>query len=222
MIRGWIDVEVRDREGRVAAKGRHEMRSFVNNILRVLHGYMNSSDGTPLGDFSSASTTVVGPTGASTSIYIKLYFDGNLNIDRRAGGCPICLGAPDNDDSYGIVVGSSDTPLSLDQYSLGSKIPHGSGAGQLDYGTSTSTETLDTGVTPPVYRLRIVRPFTNTSTGSVTIREVGIYARSYWKREGGVLEDKKYMVGRDVLPTPYTIPAGGSASVSVTLEVVLG
>jgi hypothetical protein len=34
--------------------------------------------------------------------------------------------------------------------------------------------------------------------------------------------DYRFLIARDVLPTSYTVPAGGSASVAVTIEVELG
>lgn len=214
-VKGWIEIEVRDREGRIISSGRQEMRSFVNNLLRLLYGYMATSGGD---GGAPTSTSIVNTAGTSTTIYIKK-FDGTGNA---GGGCPACSSAPDNDDSYGIVVGSSSTALSLTQYNVQAKISHGSGSGQLDYGSHSFAEALDTGVSPPVYKLRIVRPFTNMSGGSVTIREVGMIVRSYWKTYNGVAQDTKYMIGRDVLTTEYTVPNGGVATVCVTLEVSLG
>jgi hypothetical protein len=126
--------------------------------------------------------------------------------------------APSGNDSYGIIVGSGTTPFSMNQYALASKIPHGTGSGQLSYGPSSFDDFgVDTSVSPPVYRFRLVRSFSNASTSNVTINEVGLAVSqtvgntSYY-----------YLIARDVLPTSYTVPVGGSATVAITLEVELG
>jgi hypothetical protein len=81
---------------------------------------------------------------------------------------------------------------------------------------------LDTGVTPPVYRFRFTRTFSNLSGAAININEVCIIARSQWRDGVGVTNDVKYMIARDVLPSTYTVPNGGSATVAVTVEVVVG
>jgi hypothetical protein len=138
------------------------------------------------------------------------------------------VNAADNVDTYGIIVGSGTTvPTSLDQfYNLESKIAHGTSSGQLDYGPHTFYDLgLDTGVTPPVYRYRLVRTFTNLSGAGININEVGIVARSYWcdsVMPTIVRNDVKYLIARDVLSTTYTVPNGGSATVAITVEVEVG
>jgi len=219
-LRGFIEIEVRDSEGRVVQRGRHEMRSFVNNLLRVLEGLMKAIGGASLGTSGVvASTTVIGPDGASKTVWTEWY----AGTDTRGGGTPMATKAPDNDSSYGVVVGSGTATMNLHNYALASLIPHGTSAGQLDYDPVTVEELgLDTSVSPPVYRLRLIRVFKNLSGGAININEVGLMARSYWKDSGGVRQDVKYLIARDVLPTTYTVPAGGSATVAITVEVVLG
>jgi hypothetical protein len=220
-LRGFIEIEVVDRHGRTVAKGRHEMRSFLNNYLKIMEGLMKATASAALiytGTVSSATVTNTG--GTSTSAYIEWY---SPNV--YGGGTPMGTGAGDNDDSYGIVVGSGTTvPTSLGQfYNLESKIAHGTGSGQLDYNPHTFYDLgLDMGVTPPVYRYRLVRTFTNLSGAGININEVGIVARSYWKDYGGTACDVKYLIARDVLPSTYTVPNGGTATVAITVEVEVG
>jgi hypothetical protein len=212
-LRGFIEIEVRDREGRVVQRGRHEMHSFVNNLLRALEGFMKSPGG------SNTGTTVIGTDGTSKTLYTE---DG-YSSGQHGGGTPMAAKAPDDDSSYGIVVGSGATPVNLNNYALASPIPHGTSAGQLDYDPVTVEDLgLDTGVSPPVYRLRLIRVFKNLSGGAVNINEVGLMLRSRWYDSLNNIQDLKYLVARDVLPTTYTVPAGGSASVAITVEVVLG
>jgi hypothetical protein len=205
-LRGYIEVEVRDREGRIVGRGRHEMRSFLNNLLRILVGFMNSK-----GTLVEATLTPVVKTDGTTANAKTEVYQTNVPFE------PVACKAPDNADSYGIVVGSSTTSISLENYNLVSKIPHGTGSGQLDYGVVDYTDLgLDTGVSPPVYRFRLLRPFTNLSGGAISINEVGIIARN---ATSTIID---YLIARDVLPSTYTVPNGGTATVAITVEVVVG
>jgi len=196
-IRGYIEVLVFDKEGRVVQQGRHPMRSFLNNFLKFFEAF-SKSDGVSITDTGGTARTIYG---------------SGVGYQSRLGGL-----APDNDDSYGILVGSGTTPVDLTQIRLASKITHGTATGQLDYdAVSVDDLGLDTSVTPPVYRFRLCRTFKNLSTASVTITEVGIAVRT---RQGG--DDLRFLISRDLLPTSYTVPAGGSAAVIVTVEVEMG
>ena len=213
-VMGWIEIEVRDLKGMVINRGKHEMRSFVNNLIRVLEGIMKDAGG------AITSTSVTDTGGVSRTAYVEWYSSvGNV----RGGGTVMAGLAPDNDSSYGIIVGTGTTPVNLNQVSLASPIAHGTNVGQLDYDAESVEDLgLDTSVSPPVYRFRLIRGFKNLSGDSITINEVGLVARNYWKDNGGIRNDVKYLIARDVLPTSYTIPDGGSATVVVTIEVVLG
>jgi hypothetical protein len=221
-LRGFIEIVVVDRHGKTVAKGRHEMRSFLNNYLRAMRGLMGAPASTGLLSYGAiSSVTVTNTAGSSVDIWLEWY----VSTDNRGGGTPVGVNAADNDDSYGIIVGSGTTvPSSLDQfYNLESKIAHGTGSGQLDYGPHTFYDLgLDTGVTPPVYRYRLVRTFTNLSGAGININEVGIVARNYWKSMGAVAKDVKYLIARDVLSSTYTVPNGGTATVAITVEVEVG
>jgi hypothetical protein len=223
-LKGFIEIEVRDREGRVIQRGRHEMKSFTNNFLKILEGFFNS-----YGNYSpgyqahpATKTTVVASDGSSKDAWIEAYSFDNY-YGPAGGGVAMATRAGDNVDSYGIVVGSGTAPFNLNNYALATKIAHGTGAGQLDYDAMSLDDLgLDTSVSPPVYRVRLLRGFKNLTTSPITIAEVGVIARNYWKRSGGVLNDVTFLIARDVLPTNYTVPAGGSATVAVVIEVVMG
>jgi hypothetical protein len=221
LVRGWIEVEVRDPEGRVVQKGKHEMRSFLNNILRILEGFFRATGGVALGTFGvSVSTSVVKQDGSSATALVEHYVAASGFV---GGGTPMGTMAGDNVDTHGIVVGSGTTPVNLNICALSAKISHGTGSGQLDYDAVTVEALgLDTSVSPPVFRFRIVRGFKNISGGPVSINEVGLLARSLWGYGTTIVNDVIYLIARDVLPTTYTVPNGGSATVAITVEVVLG
>jgi len=226
-MKGFIEIEVRDREGRVIQKGRHEMRSFTNNFLKILEGFFNAYGNYPPGyDARPATkTTVVAPDGTSKDAWIEAYFyyAYGVNTYTYSGGVAMATRAGAGVDSYGIVVGSGTAPFNLNDRALATKIAHGTGAGQLSYDpVSLDDLGLDTSVSPPVYRLRLVRGFKNLTSSPITITEVGVFARNYWKHYASVFVDVMFLIARDVLPSSYTVPAGGSATVAVVIEVVMG
>jgi hypothetical protein len=204
MLRGYLEIMVRDRDGRIVKYGRHEMKSFLNNFLKYLEAFLKS-DGV-----GSVSITDTG--GTSRTVYV-VHVTASAT-ESQMGGL-----APDNNDTYGILVGSGTTTVNLNQYALASKISHGTGSGQLDYDpVSADDYGVDYSVSPPVYRLRLVRVFKNLSGGVVTINEVGLVARYLYNN----IYDYRFLIARDVLPTSYPVPAGGSATVAVIVEVELG
>jgi len=203
MLRGTLEIMVKDRDGRVVKYGRHEMKSFLNNFLKFLELFFKSN--------GQVDISIVDTGGTSRPARGSRY--NAIRENSFMGGA-----APDNDDSYGIIVGSGTTTVNLNQYALASKIAHGTGSGQLDYNpTSLDDFGVDTSVSPPVYRFRLVRSFINASGVAVTINEVGVAVR--YRRD---TDDFKFLIARDVLPISYTVPAGGSATVAVTVEVELG
>ena len=82
--------------------------------------------------------------------------------------------AVDDDDDFGLVVGTGETAVALADYKLETKIVHGVGAGQLDYQAA--------GKTAPVTingkrRFLLTRSFVNGSGNPITVNECGIYVR---------------------------------------------
>jgi hypothetical protein len=213
MLRGYIEVLVKDKDGRIVRYGRHEMKSLLNNFLKMVEGTLKAG-----GDFS-VTVSVTDTGGASKTAYAE-YYSTALGSSRKF--TPLGCKAPDNDDTFGIIVGSGTGSVALDNYSLVSKISHGTGSGQLDYDPVIIEDLgLDQTVSPPVYRYRLSRGFKNLSGAALNINEVGIVARNY-VYEDAVLADVRMLIGRDVLPTTYTVPNGGSATVAITVEVEVG
>jgi hypothetical protein len=202
-IRGFIEIEVRDSKGNVIQKGKHKMRSFLNNFLKTIEAFARGANVTVTNTAGGSSTFAYAGTRSVSS-----GMEAVIAMNCMAG---------DNDSSFGIVVGTGTTPVSLVQYALASQIPHGTGTGQLDYNPSSGEILgLDTRVSPPVYRFRILRTFTNSSGGSITINEVGLIA---YHRVSAIFT---FMIARDVLPQPYVVPNGGTCTIALLIEVVLG
>ena len=76
-------------------------------------------------------------------------------------------------EKIGIVVGTGVGAPTPTDYALGTKIAHGNGAGQFEYG---GNEVLPLVYAAPNVSFTIRRYFTNNSGGAITVNEAGIYA----------------------------------------------
>jgi len=219
-VLGDIEIKI-EKDGKVLQYGKHPMKSLVANFIRLLYGLMLAPGGTALGTSGTtiaSAPSITKPDGTTFNAYTEWYGTSAY----YGGGTPMGCFAPDNDSSYGIVVGNGTNAVVINDYKLASQITHGTSAGQLDYNVSTISYSVDTSVSPAVFNITLSRTFTNSSGGNVNINEVGIMARSYWKDySNGVLQDVKYLISRDLLPTTYTVPNGATANVIITIKVVL-
>ena len=73
--------------------------------------------------------------------------------------------------NHGIIIGSSSTAWSFEQYSMQSLIPDGSGSGQIHYNQMAAPSVSYAGTTQTV---TVQRYFNNNSGGNITLGEVGL------------------------------------------------
>lgn len=187
-------VIVRDKRGRIVARRSGLSKSFVKNMLIAL-----------LSAFQNADKTAVDVNGSSTTITLA---------GTGYSHTPLSINAGDDSDVFGIVVGSGTTSPTPDDYNLESKIAHGTGAGQLDYDTHTFTEVSVSGSES---LFEVARSFKNLSGGDVTVSEVGIIAQNHRSDIG----THYFLVARDVLASPVTVPDGGSLTVKYTIKAAV-
>ncbi|MBN2239956.1 MAG: hypothetical protein JW712_09275 [Dehalococcoidales bacterium] len=114
----------------------------------------------------------------------------------------------------GIVIGTSDTPVSISDYRLGQQINQGHEAGQMDYLVTTIHAPV---VSDPNCDLLISRQMANNSGSMITVRESGIYMLV----ERGISPYTEHNCCgiRDVFSTPLDVPDGGGITVEYTLRV---
>jgi hypothetical protein len=210
MIRAELIVEVDGRE-----EYRGESRSLLQNFAKIFATIMGSPGNTPLTTGGViTSTTVAKPDGTPATVYGEWYTPAGYG---QGGGTHIAMNSADNDDSYGIVVGTGTATVTPTDYSLASKIPHGTGSGQLDYDTHTVASSYSSSSS----YVEISRVFVNRSGGDVVVREVGLMARNYFKDYGAVRNDVKYLIARDVLPSPVRVKNLGSLTVRYRISLTL-
>jgi hypothetical protein len=204
MIKAELIVEVDGRE-----EYRGETRSLLQNFAKEVAAIMGSQGAWK----AITSTTATRTDGTQATIYGEWYTGAYYG----GGGTHIAMKAPDNDDTYGIVVGTGTAPVTPTDYMLASKIPHGTGSGQLDY----DTHTIASSYTSSSSYAEISRVFVNKSGSDVVVREVGLIAWNYFKDTSAVRNNVKFLVARDVLPSPVTVKNLGSLTVRYRISLTL-
>ncbi len=116
----------------------------------------------------SCYSTIIAPTGATNY--------NEVNAVAYSNPCtPItgftCLEAPSGNVYYGILIGTGVTAPTNVDYSMETPIAHGNGGGQLQW---QATSVGAAAVVGANVDLVIVRPFVNSSGGSITLREIGL------------------------------------------------
>jgi len=211
------------------------MKLFIDTIVRVLDKdgrelrrdvYINDP---PVQNFLVILKNCLSkqPSGLPTTI-IQLTLDKATDIngsqytptpdifaygDYFATDAPMCerlqlSGAP---DTWGIVVGSDDSPYTPTQYKLFSPYPCGRGVGYLNY--------LDTEVIQPYFDGTYIiwglhRIAINDSDSPQWIREVGIIA--YATDTGRFV-----LISRDVISPPIQVPSRGIIDITILFRGIM-
>jgi len=197
------EIEVRDKNGKLVSKCKGRNDAFVKNYIQMLQCLTRvwASDSYQLIQVTLTNTAGVGETYDArdgTGVYW-----GHLSYY-----------APTNTDSHGVQVGTSDVAFDKAQFSLQGKIAHGTGAGQLVYSDTTIEAVADEDTSS---RFRIIRSFTNSSGGAITVKEIGI--ATFVRRSTTPAHLRYWLVARDVLSSPQVVPDGNTLTVRYRLFI---
>ena len=179
----FYEVEVYDKNGKLVDKKEGKGDSVLDNWINLMRMLRDPESWSYQWGFFD-----VGGTERHIS---------NFNFSQSS------MKAPEEDDSYGIIVGTGTTPVSLEDYNLASKISHGTGSGQLSYGACSpygiSSDTqADVG---------LQRSFDNNSGADITINEIGMVLKVY---DG--TNTYYTLIMRDVI-SATTVPNGGRVTI---------
>jgi len=215
-LRIFIKTEIRDRKGRIVKVQEFESKSFLLNYAKLLGAL-----------FDHRSETVVRYDGGAYDVYGGIPYTSWTDTTYgqvESIECYYKVNAPDNDDSYGILVGRGTTPISVEDYALADKIAHGVGAGLFDYEPcSVSAISYETYPAPGWSRIIISRSFINLSGASIDVNEIGLGLHYYAKAISAgpttrYSKEAKFLLLRDLLPAPDTVPDGYTYSVSYEIR----
>ncbi len=125
------------------------------------------------------------------------------------------IDSADNDDDYGLVVGTGTNAESQEDTKLQTLIVHGVGSGQLDYQAHSWATSTIVGANVD---LILSRNFYNGSGGTITINEVGIYGRACYYYWSSVWYYFYFCTLRDKLDTPVTVNDTDSTTIQYTFR----
>jgi hypothetical protein len=200
----WYEVILRDRNGKVVKRFKRKSESWLRGFIAILRACLMQRYGTAV-----TTAQITDETGTARG-YPDIYApSGYLTYYL-----PCCNGDT-GDTSQGIVVGSSDTANTLNTYALGSKIGHGTGSGQLLYNPMTFEDIVNP--SGNILQFRMTRVFTNNSGADITVKEFGLLA----KGKDNTDNPRSFLIARDVLSTPITIPDGYSLTLRYIVKITV-
>jgi hypothetical protein len=182
-VSGEIECTIRNSDGTIDSVQKYPMRSLVKNFFAFLGAAIGSG-------YPVAVTTTGGATNYSYNI---------LQVKENV--------ATYGQITYGLIIGTGGaTAVTPTQYALVTPIAHGTGAGQMEYFPTQLTEVI---AESDDYSVYVFRTYANSSPGSITVSELGLYAKT-------VSASFYYMFARDVVD--YT---GNPISLTVDVGQVL-
>jgi hypothetical protein len=158
--------EIRNtKTGKLVSRSRKRTcRSFTIGFLKILEYLMSHSYG------GVGSSVTIVDTGGSNRIVTA--DNGSSQLAYRVFACE----CPGNVTTYGLQVGTGTTAVTTSDHVIETLIAHGSGAGQLNYGSTTVGGAVDAG---SGCTLTISRQFGNASGNTITIKELTLVCENY-------------------------------------------
>lgn len=186
-------ITLTDRNGKVVFdSGLVSSDSLVIGFLQHLYGAFISGNAT-IKDTGGTDRSVEEPTA---STYNRFRID-----------------AVDDNDNFGIVVGTGITAESNIDHKLATQIAHGTGAGQLDYGSHGFTAPSVVGSSVDMI---VSRTFLNSSGAEISVTEIGIYCHSESSATAWY-----FCLLRDVLTSAQAVPNGQTITVQYTIRTTV-
>jgi len=210
-----VETKVVSKDGRVISVRRFKSRSFVSNFLKFLFEIYRAGQ-------TTTKTTSVGTAYLSPSVDTLTDVNGvarniltgfDLSGDVTPSYSVCSVDAPETDDSYGIVVGTGTTAVTMNDVNLESKILHGTTSGRLYYG---KTDVKNWSVSDTEAKFDVTRLFTNYAS-DINVSEIGIIAKINLANA----EDSRFLIVRDVISPADTVPTNYNYIVTYTFKIVV-
>jgi len=180
----WIEAFVKDKKGKVLKRIKRKAHSFVGNFIRCLAV-----------QFASGKEAITDIGGNAVNPYAHQY--------------SLKAGAGSGDDSLGIQAGTGTNAVSINDNALQTKIAHGTGSGQLQYGAVTFGATA---CDASKCECTITRDFANGSGGDITVNELGLVLQMY---DNG---NKNILAARDVVSGGIAVANGQTLTVNYKIR----
>jgi len=210
MITGYLALTLKNKDGKELLRVAQPMRSLLRNFIVMLETMFKGVD-TLWNKYSPSQAIDVNGNSFYLSLSAPSGYYGvpiGWRIDAEAGEILFQRGEPTD---WGIMVGASDDPNTINFWNLAQPYPHGTGAGYMNY--------LDTTIKEPYFdgtyvSLEIKRIVVNEADIYQVVKEVGIIAREYntWKR---------FLIARDVLDYPINMPPKSMLEITIVIQGIL-
>lgn len=223
----FLSYDLKDADGKQIEAHHMLSKSWVRNfyviMAQILMGASfktGSADPDALtygpGTLCTANISGAVPKTSRDSMQVPLGLWGT-DLKGIAGKMDSVLG--ELNTTMGIVLGSSDSPETFESAALSSIITSGAAAGQLSYQAQINPEFIYDAATGK-YTIIHKRIFNNNSGEPIIVKEIGWYRRFGWHDTSDRVRSDTYLLSRDVLPAPVSIPDAGQFTVSYTLEQI--
>jgi len=210
VITGYVILTLKTRDGKTIMRTTKQFDSLLRNFIVMLEVLFKGMD-TKIPPPQASTVTNTAGTSVSLSFPTPNGAYGiplGWRVDAEAGDILLLRNEPTD---WGILVGSDDSPTTINFWNLGSPYPQGKDVGYMNYlGSTVSQPTFDgTSV-----NLSIERLIVNEADSPQSIYEVGLVAREYntWT---------KFLIARDVLNTPISMPPKSLLDVTIVIQALL-
>jgi hypothetical protein len=181
----WYSVVVRDRHGKIVSRERRKSKSFLKQWNQLVYV-----------QFSQASISITDTDGVARNMV--------------AHSVSFQMNGPAGNLDFGLVVGTGETAVTINDYSLEALIAEGAGVGQLNYNACDVAAYV---VSAPNCSFIVSRAAINNSGVLITVKESGLNSRCWDTTSRSICGV------RDVFGTPQDVPDGGSIIVNYTMRV---
>lgn len=195
-IEASIECILTDSEGKIVRVHKQEFRSWVWNFARAFLFWL----GLTTDNNGQLGCDALKDSGATDTMYLSSTNNANN---------PIALNAPATEDTAGLILGVGDTAVTKNDYDMDTKIAHGTGSGELNYGATTVDALVEDG--NKISR-KLTRTFTNGSGGTIVVKECGLMSKN--KISTSYVN---FLMSRDVLLTPQAVP--NSMTLTIRIDV---
>jgi hypothetical protein len=205
-LEAYWEIEVRDANGKLLTFRKFKAKSWLLQLLAILKGQFM---------IPALTSTNVGNAPVIDTSGTTRYYPYGWTYSGTGYTTAISLYAGDGVGDYGLVVGSSDNPNTVNTYAMGAIIPHGNASNQLYYGATT----IENPQNPPntnYWFFRIIRTFTNNSGATITVKEIGLIVKT-WDASANV---RYFLIARDVI-SPVTVPSGATLTVRYIPKITI-
>lgn len=202
-----IGFEVVDKNGDLIFEDRQRGHSWTRNFYNFMYSTLTDGPGTGT-TFEAGEMNIANTGGGATG--------GSGHTAARSSMTLLGYGHTNNStsNSYGIVVGTSDSSFDVEHFQLQALVSSGAGSGQLVHSKMAAPE-QSYGSASKIWTNTASRVFNNNSGGSIIIAETGLLQRAVTFGNSGW----SWLKERSVLDPTVTVPNGAQLTVSYDISM---